>query len=127
KNLTIAGPASTPGITVSGNGASRIFRISSGTVLLSRLTLSGGNGSGSDTGRGGAIHNSGALTGWGSTLSGNSAVNGGGIYNAGSAMVDSSTLSGNSGANGGALYNAINASLTVKNSTLVGNSVSGGE
>ncbi len=124
KNLTISGPASAPGITVSGNGASRIFTVSSGAVVLSRLTLTGGTGGGN----GGAINNSGSLTVSNCTLSGNSASsNGGGIYNAGGLTVDSSTLSANSGANGGALYNAINASMTVRNSTLAGNSTAGGD
>ncbi|MES2923950.1 MAG: choice-of-anchor Q domain-containing protein [Verrucomicrobiota bacterium] len=123
KNLTISGPQGTPGITVSGNGTSRVFNIGGGSVSLSRLTLSGGNGGGT----GGAIYNSGALTLSYSTISGSSATNGAGIYNTGSATVDSCTLSGNSGGNGGALYNYINASLTVKNSTLSGNTAGGGE
>ncbi len=123
KNLTISGSPGTPGITVSGNGASRVFNIGGGSVSLSRLTLSGGNGGGT----GGAIYNSGALTLSYSTISGSSATNGAGIYNAGSATIDSCTFSGNSGGNGGALYNTINASLTVKNSTLTANSAGGGE
>lgn len=123
KNLTIGGPQGTPGITISSNGASRVFNISSGTVLLSRLTLSGGNGGAT----GGSIHNSGALTLLYCSLTGNSATNGAGIYNTGSATVDSCTLSGNSGVNGGAIYNYINANLMVRNSTLAGNSVGGGD
>ncbi len=117
KNLTFNGSPGASSVTISGNGASRVFNISGGSVLLSRLTLSGGND--------GAILNSGALTLLSCTVSGSSATNGGGIYNSGSATIDSCTLSGNSGGNGGALYNAINASLTVKNSTLTGNSAGG--
>jgi CSLREA domain-containing protein len=126
KNLTIQGPASTPGITVSGNNASHIFAISSSlsTVFLSNLTLSGGNASTTAAGNGGAIRNSGTLTVTNCTLTGNSAVNGGAIRNAGNLTVRNSTISGNSATSGGgAIVNSAGV-LTVNVSTFANNSAS---
>ncbi len=53
KSLTIDGPGASQ-LTVSGNNASRVFFMSSATVLLDGLTVSGGNGTGAvDSGNGG--------------------------------------------------------------------------
>ena len=68
RNLTITGP--TGGVTVSGNNASRVFNIQTGTVNLSNLTLINGNPFG---GVGGGIynHNGANLTLNNCTISGN--------------------------------------------------------
>lgn len=126
RSLTVQGPTTAPGITVSGNGASRIFTINTGTVNLSLLTLSGGNGVGpGSSGRGGAVVTAGGVvTIANTTFSGNSAAtNGGAIYNLGNASLSivNCTFSGNSAStNGGAIRNI--GSLTIANSTFSGNS-----
>jgi CSLREA domain-containing protein len=127
KNLTFQGPASAPGITLSGNNLSRIFTIHS-TVALSNLTLSGGNGVGvTSSGSGGAISidNGYTLSVANSTFSGNSVTgSSGAIRNAGTLTVTNSTFSGNSAAvAGGAIRSG--GTLTVTNSTFSGNSCSG--
>jgi CSLREA domain-containing protein len=128
KSLTITGPASTPGITVTGNNARRIFGISSGTVELSGLTLSNGYENGltgnAGLGDGGAIYVAAAavVTVANCTFSSNRAVSeGGAIRNDGVLTVTSSTLSGNSGStNSGSIHNR--GTLTITSSTISGNS-----
>lgn len=130
KNLAITGPAAAPGITVSGNNASRIFRVTQGatavsnTVNFSNLTLSGGNGVGSfQSGVGGAIHSDTftppmIMTVTNCTLSGNHTEVGGAIRNGGTMTVTGSTFSGNSASiNAGAIQNGPNV-LTLTNSLL---------
>ena len=138
KNLTITAPASAPGITVSGNNASRIFDIEGSTVALSGLTLSGGNGNGGDgywNGYGGAIINGGVLTLTNCIISGSTAEYfGGGVYNrdqatqgsivygSGTLTVTNSTISGNVGSRtGGGIWNG--GALTVIGSTFSNNNV----
>ena len=134
---------------MNGNGY-RIFRIDSGDVAISGLTLTGGD----VADRGGAIlnrrnlnlsnstisGNSGGFRGGGidndtadtvtitnSTISGNSATLGGGIYNDNRAVatINSSTISGNSASDrGGGIFNEDTASATVTSSTISGNSAS---
>ena len=148
KNLTIQGPGANL-LTVSGNNASRVFNIQSGTVAISNLTIangkatSGNNGGGvlnSGTltltnsivngnnaaplvGSGGGLYNSGTLTLNGSTVTNNTApLGGGGVYGGGTLTLINSTISGNNGAagNGGGIFNG-GATLTVINSTVSGN------
>ncbi|MCB1920103.1 MAG: DUF4214 domain-containing protein [Candidatus Competibacteraceae bacterium] len=147
--LTIQGPGASV-LTLFGNGANRIFDISSGaTVTLSGLTLSNGkpaivnlgnlivnnstlsaNFNVSISSGGGILNNtSGTLTINNSILTNNvSSASGGAIANnASSSMltVNNSTLSGNSAANdGGGIYNG-GGTVTVTNSTLSNNSVTG--
>jgi hypothetical protein len=127
-------------LTVSGNNVSRIFNITSGTVSLSRLSLSNGKAV-----FGGAILNAGGLSIQQSEITNNQAVQGGGIYNSGTLQVDTSTFSankaiGNNGSNGGnyggggggggaGLGGAIfdSATATIINSTLSGNQAQGGQ
>src|SRR2546426_1146329 len=84
KNLTITGPGANL-LTVMRSAAGgtpnfRVFNIASGTVSISGLTISNGNGS-----FGGGILNQSTLTLIGSAISGNTASStGGGIYNFGS-------------------------------------------
>jgi CSLREA domain-containing protein len=136
-NLTIIGPTNAPGITVSGNNASRIFTVTRGTVNVSTtvqfstLTLSGGNGAGStNTGNGGALYIDTFMppmivTVTNCTFSGNHATaNGGAIRNGGTLTVTSSTLSSNSASlNAGAIQNG--GTLAVTSSTFSGNSTTG--
>ena len=140
--LTIQGPGAGQ-LTISGGKNSRVFDVNaSAPVVLSGLTVTGGDGVASALlaypydGDGGGILNLSTLTLSGCVVSGNS-VNGlgwspelfgGGIYNAGTLTLTGCTISNNSafGANvdfssgyGGGIYNA--GTLTVSTSTLSGN------
>jgi len=125
KNLTINGPGANL-LTISGNGASRIFDVQSGTVNISGLMIANGSG-----GNGGGILNQGTLTLTGCAISGNSApVAGGGIENDGenrtvTLTIANSTISGNTGPSFGAgIYNAGfhgNATLNIINSAISAN------
>ncbi len=125
KDLTIDASGLTGGLTLTGGGAKRLFRVGANqNVTLRRLTLTAGNGNGaSDNGFGGAIYNVGITTVDRCIFSGNTAVNyGGAIYNALDATlsVSSCTFSGNSaGLYGGAISNS--SLLTVTGSTFSGN------
>jgi hypothetical protein len=119
QNLTISGPGASS-LAISGNSASRVFEIASGTsVAISGLTIQNGN-----TPIGGGIYNhGGTLILTNSTLSLNSADYGGGIYNGGGTLnVSNSSLLGNSAAvYGGGIANDT-GTVTLTNSTLSSNS-----
>ncbi len=125
-DVTIDATSLPGGVTVSGGGNSRIFRMSSGqTVSLQNLTLTGGNGIGGvgSPVYGGAIFNiGGTVTLTRCTLFGNSSGLGGAIYtNSGSLTLRHCTLTGNSANNyGGAIANT--SPLTLTHCTLSGNS-----
>src|SRR5262249_29424471 len=71
KDLTVAGPGASA-LTVSGNNASRVFRVTSGvTVAIAGLTIADGRVTGADV-QGGGIYNAGRLTVTGSTLNNHS-------------------------------------------------------
>ena len=132
RDVTIQGPGAAT-ITVSGNNASRVFNISSGTVLISGLTITKGNATGASfpSSWGGGIYNSGTLTFSNSTLSSNSAPNGngGGIFNDGTLNVSNSTLASNStSGSGGGIINGSGgvATTTVSNSVLSTNTAANG-
>jgi CSLREA domain-containing protein len=144
-SMTISGPGARL-LTVSGNNANRVFTIvSSATVTISGLTISGGKAAGaagisnvgtltinecaiSDnhaTGSGGGISNCGSLEINNSTISDNSAVDraGGlitGSCGSGSAVLTNTTVSSNSAGIGGGIVNA--NGLTLRNTTVSGNS-----
>jgi len=136
-DVTIDGltqPGSTPFallVTVSAATQFRIFTIDSGkTVMISGLTISGGNANGTSfpDNAGGGIFNRGTLTISNCTISGNSAaVGGGGIANDGhtssaSVTLSNSSVSGNSAVIGGGIYTVgTNATVTVTNCTINGN------
>jgi hypothetical protein len=128
-SATITG--SGPGLlAIQASAASRIFRIDDGTsnlidVLLSGLTLTGGNQQGS--GDGGAILNRENLAINHSVITGNRAVGGGGIYSRdGHLTITNSTLSGNTASlYGGGIFNT-SGQLTIVGSTLSGNMANGG-
>jgi predicted outer membrane repeat protein len=123
-------------ITVSGNHASRVFRIDAGVhAELDGLTITDGRALNVfDTG--GGIYNAGTLTVAASTLSGNSAPGGGGgIYNAATLTVSDSTVSANSGSgfttedDGGGIANASTAMIrhcTISNNSAVDDGLGGG-
>jgi hypothetical protein len=129
-NVFIEGPAD--GIYISGNGASRVFQVNSGTAaILALLTITNGNaGSGNF---GGAIY----VTGGAEveliacTLAGNSSSQGGAIENEGSLTMESCTLAGNHtstapgvGGNGGAIDNN-QGPLSLIQCTLANNTAAG--
>ena len=147
KELTIDGEDHD--IVVSGNGASRVFEIASGTtgtVTLRNLTVrdgyvSPGNGGGilnqaalalencaveqnHASGLGGGIYNSNVsgttLSVASSAISDNSANNGGGIRTRFACSIENSTLSGNSAVYGGGV--SADYYLSIENSTVSGNS-----
>ncbi len=123
-NLTINGPGANL-IDVHRNAASffRIFTIFGGnTVKLDGLTISNGDVSNGPT-DGGGILNFGTLSVTGCAIVGNKANGGGGILNQdGVLTIDASTISGNTANfDGGGLYNFGNATTTVTNSTISGN------
>lgn len=105
------------GLTLDGNGTSRIFRNPSGSRLdLRRLTLTHGNGVGSgSSGNGGALSTGGKACLFQCTLSGNSVQYQAGAIQTGAASVlflVQCTLSGNQcGSLGGAVMNLGKASF----------------
>jgi hypothetical protein len=121
--ITIDG--GTAGVTVDGDLKSRILQVDGGVhATLARLTLTRG----SNDERGGGIANSGTLTVSRCTLSGNnSPTAGGGIVNInfGTLTVRDSTLTKNSGGTGGAICNGgdfTGGLVTLINSNLSENS-----
>ncbi len=129
QNLTISGPGASQ-LAISGNGAVQVLNICNSTsVTISGLTIENGYVGSSDSG--GGISNSGTLTITDSALSGNTAgLTGGGIENYGTLIISRSTLSRNSvnggsgsGNAGGGIANWLNATATITNCTLSGNSV----
>jgi hypothetical protein len=156
-NVTIQGDVNfdgTPDITIDGQGASRDFLITGGSVLLDELTITGGygyiDGGGVALGKGAyapanvtishsIITNNQAAYGGGisldtgdsllltnSAISGNSAfVVGGGIASKGALKLLDTNVSGNSaGYIGGGIANG--GTLTVVNSTLANNQITNG-
>ncbi len=141
-------------VTVSGNNASRVFKIESraavtlvGLIVESgRVTQENGGGienfgeltlnssivrnnsavTGFHNSEGGGIYNVGNLTVNNSTITGNSAHSGSGIHNVGNLMVvNKSTISHNSGTwFGGGIYNA-SGTVTVNKSSISNNSSRG--
>ena len=121
-DLTITGPGPHQ-LTISGNQASRIFRVNDSdddtknTVQISGLSLM--DGSGDD---GGAVDNHELLTLATCFVRNSSATgSGGGIFNRGTVTVTNSTLAGNwSGESGGAIFNW-NGTVSIFNSTIADN------
>jgi hypothetical protein len=122
---TIQGPGAGQ-IAISGDDADRILHMRSLSgpfpVTISGLTLTHGNVSGQS---GGAIYSYNAqLTISDAILSGNASEYGGGAVWAysglGTLTIENSTLTGNSASGGGAIYD-VGTPLTIQNSTLSGN------
>lgn len=135
KTITITGRAANL-TTVSGNNQNRVFNITSnGNLTLSGLTVTGGR----DSSKGGGIYNAGTLQITNCAISGNFVTGGsdnfgGGIYNDSFATltITRSTISGNSVSGSGNFSNRgggianDNGVLTIKGSTVSGNSAVGG-
>ncbi len=125
QNLKIVGPGASH-LTISGNGASTVVAVSTGTnVAISGVTIADGvNG-----GTGGGVANKGDLKLLDDVLSDNSAQSGGAIYNStGSLSVTGCTIesnhASNSGFGGGIFVTA--GFVTIEDSTFQGNSAEGG-
>ncbi len=133
KSLTIDASALPGGITISGDGASRVFEVNSpgGTVRFHKLTIRDGDDS-SFLGAGGIKLQSGSLEVFDSTISGNSFDGlgaGGGLY-AGrgtNLIVDRSTISGNSAGRGGGIGADELSTVQVSNSTIANNAAVNGD
>lgn len=125
--VTIEGP--TGGITISGNGTSRVMHTSASGIVLRNLTITGGVADASGAG----IMNTGTLTIDHSTVSGNEASgpttaahNGGGVYNdfLRTVTIVNSTISGNTARVGGGIYS--DGTVTLINSTVAFNAATTG-
>ena len=132
-SLTIAG-AGASSTTVNGGGAGTVFTVNGGTVTISGLTITNGDGS-----VGGGIGNdTGTLTVIDDTITGNTtdgtfpnngaAIDNGDNSGSGTVTVTDSTIKGNTtSGDGGAIDNGDNngtGTLTVSGSTITGNSAS---
>lgn len=119
KNLDIDASDLPSGLTLTGSGLSRVFRILGGrSVALEGLTLTDATAY-----DGGAIFNAGRLTIRSSTLSGNTSFVAAAIWNAATADLTliNSTISGNEASfNGGAILNE-QGSVTLIHATIAGN------
>ncbi len=129
KDLTIQSPPD--GITVSGNGASRVFQINGPAVVgIDGLTIIGGNANGA---RGGGVNNTGAmLTLSNTTFTNNTAAEGGAVASdtdlgAVRTTLMNCTLTGNAATSrGGGLYNFDGKTL-LEHCTITGNTAPTGE
>ncbi len=128
KSVTIDASALVPGVTISGEDASRIFEVFGQTVTLRGLTLREGFAT-----AGGAIfNNGGVLTVSGCTLLGNIAEQGGAIYSDTNLVGEKTTLlhttlTGNvATVRGGAIYN-FDGLTEVRHCTIVENGAPAGE
>jgi hypothetical protein len=129
--MTITGAGARQTV-ISGGGNSKVLYIASGgTVTVTGVTLTGGNGVGEINNTGGAVYvSSGTVLNLGSSAITNSNVtgNGGGIYSGGRLVMVASTVSGNTAtANGGGIYHAASEDFAaVALSTISGNGADAG-
>ena len=135
-NVAIDASALSGGMTISGNGVTRIFTAASGkTIALTGLTLTGGNGaSATANGSGGAIYNNGATltlnqcTLANNTTSGTNALGGAIRVGSGTLALNRCTVANNtantSGANAGGIGGG-SGTVTLTQCTLAGNSTTG--
>ena len=124
-NVNIIAPGANL-LTISGRNLFRVFQVSSGvTATLSGMTITGGNGSGG----GGAIlvfNPNTTLNLNRSRITGNTVTNGngGGLLNSDNAVVNisDSTFDNNTSMfNGGAIQNETATMMTIRNTTISGN------
>ncbi|MEJ7701591.1 MAG: hypothetical protein WKF71_18395 [Pyrinomonadaceae bacterium] len=98
---------SAPGLSVSGNNRTRVFRIFPSTVVMNGFRITGGNEVGTIGIGGGGIFNNGNLTLNNMVIEGNT-VNGlgGGVYTspARSLTINGGSIRGNTANQGGAIY-----------------------
>ena len=129
KDLTIQGP-NTRAITISGNHASRVFNVTSGSVVISGLTIADGSaewGGGLSTEPGVDLTIS-ACVFKNNTASGNCtgiSGSGGGLLNQGALGIQKGSFEGNeSNCMGGGLYSSTTVNLT--DTTFLNNTASDG-
>ncbi len=129
--LIINGPGANL-LTVSGNGASRVFTNNVSAVTnINNLRVTGGNAVSSvQTGRGGGVYNhGGTLTLMNVIITGNTGANGGGTNNAAATggfngnltFINCEISSNISSSSGGAMQNFSTSTLTLVNSLVSGN------
>ena len=128
KNVTIDASAA-PGLSISGNNASRVFEVNAGTTAtVKHLTVKNGYG----FQLGGGIINNGSLTLDHVTVTQNTmATNGGdfwqgggGIYNGGGAtfnLIDSTVSNNQAAWSGGGIYSFFNSTTNIVRSTISNN------
>ncbi|MDQ3798554.1 MAG: hypothetical protein M3384_03810, partial [Acidobacteriota bacterium] len=129
--ITIIGPGANL-LTITGSGARRIFTINSNSVVvISGMTLTGGNGSGSvASGNGGAIYNNSDLTLNNVVVNGSatsSGGQGGGIFHTTRGLTLNSCVVSNNTTTlrGGGIYLDFNVNVTISSSTVRDNTSSG--
>ncbi len=121
-NVTILGPGADV-LTVSGNSASRVFRVTNAVASISGLSLV--NGSSGLNNRGGGLHNSGTLTLSNCVVANCQSDSGGGLWNQGVLSVRNCTVRNNSSqATGGGIANF--GTLALVGSSIMNNIYSGG-
>lgn len=128
--LEIIGAGANVSTINGGTGTNRIFYTNSAIVIISGVTLTGGNGTGAfPSNEGGAIYaGNGALTLDRVHVTGNTAASGGGgvdFFEGGAHRIVNSTFSGNTASVGGGFIND-GGTVTIVNSTVSGNSAENG-
>jgi hypothetical protein len=120
-NVTIVGPGA-DALAVSGNNASRVFRVTNGVASISGLSLVNGN-SGVNN-RGGGLHNSGTLSLSNCVVANCQSYSAGGLWNQGVLWIQNSTVRNNSSQEtGGGIANF--GTLTLVGSSIMNNTYSG--
>ena len=124
KRVAISGGCTGCGTNSMPSGGVQVLQVNSGvTVNLTALTITAGNGGGTEGG--GIVNDGGTLTLTNSTVSGNTAAGGGGIVNRSTLVLTNSTVGGNVsyGGGGGGIRNS--GTLTITNSTMSNNTAVG--
>jgi hypothetical protein len=130
KNITIDGDIAgngTPGITISGNSASRVFNETGGPAIVARLdglVIRDGSAGSGNSGGGIEVGQTDELFLTNSQVINNQAFAGGGIYgvNASEIVLVNTSVFGNRSDNvGGGIYAAASATLTMANATISDN------
>ncbi len=117
--ITIKGPGANL-LSISGNNASRVFVMSSGSANVQDVTITGGS---SAADGGGLYITGGTLALTRCTVSGSSAADGGGLYiKGGTLALTSCTVSGNSATTSGGGLDNTNGTLSLTGCTVSGNS-----
>lgn len=127
KNLNIVASTLPNGISVDGNGSSRVFVVVSSTNVLTGLTITNGNNSVDGAG-GGVFNYFGNLTLNSCTVVGNHAsyfawtyAGGGGVFNYGTLTLNQCTLTKNTADQGGAIGTSIGGVVNLNQCTVVSN------
>ena len=124
--LTIDGPGAS-GVTISGNGASRVFQVDGVPLHLDDVTIANGA---ADPSGGGILSIGGTVTVARTTFAGNAAAaEGGAIRSAGASsltITNSTFFDNEAGFAGGAISNGFGGPLTITNSSFVANAASVG-